>query len=183
MDPVNNSAFASQTSFVKSEPYRPSKSEPDSQLDQILKSASDSAMGEGQIISQARFLNLPQLIAPGISQISAGLARAAGGLVSAASFAYRIKSVYSSEKANGSANFPETRKEVFTSAASIGSGFLVGTLAGTTLPLLTGAAVVTLPATAATIVTVGAVGLSVAAVGYASYKARDLASQLYDRFI
>ncbi len=140
----------------------------------FLTAAEDAALGAGQVFSQATSSLLLQQITPKIVQLGAASGRAAGGLTTLLTSGYRIVQRYRQENAQGSTNFPQTRREVFVSGASIAGSFAVGSAAG----LATSAAVVF---GAPAIVVGGIAAAGVIGAGYAAYKIRDLANGFYSR--
>lgn len=143
-------------------------------LEKMRLAAEDASLGAGQLISQAASSTLLQQITPRIIQLGAVAARGLGGLITLGTSGYRIWQAYRSETAANSSSYPQTRREVFLSAASITGGFAAGSAAG----LLTAAAVVS--GAPAALVT-GLVAAGVLGTGYAAYKAREFAAGFYSK--
>jgi len=139
------------------------------------RSAGDAALGVGQLASTAARSVLPRVVATPVSTTIAGAGRFLGGAVTLAGTGYRVISSYNKEKAAGSENFPETRKEVVVSAASITAGVVTGTAAGL---LASAVAVVGAPA----IVVGGVTVAGIVGVGLVAHKVRGMAAEAYENY-
>lgn len=142
----------------------------------VSTAAEDSLLGLGHYVSRLAENSLPQLIAPRIRIIGAGLGRAAGGLLSAAGAGYRIMQAAREDLSSNDYSLSRTRRESTVSAAAIASGALAGE-AG----YLATSAAIAAGAPSALIIAMGAA--AIAGAGYAAYQVRESIGGYYDRIM
>lgn len=138
-------------------------------LKTIRNGVTDSLPGVGEYASRTAksFLSA---VSPGFRFVGAAIPRALGGIAAAGTAGYRLYQSARNDQLKGNYSFPEMRKELVVSAASISSGIAVGY----TGYLVSAAAL----AAGAPVAVLGGVGAAtVLGAGYVSYRVRGSVQQ------
>ena len=96
---------------------------------QVRQAIGDTALGIGHAVSVTREYRLLEF-APKISRIMAGAPRFMGAGVTLATSGYEVAKTFISDLDRGGRDFTRTRNELVATSAAVGSGVLMGTLAG-----------------------------------------------------
>jgi len=138
----------------------------------VEKRLGDTALGIGQELSTYETSLLPGSFTPYAKRLAAGLPRFLGGLATVGLTGIDVVRAYQHDQSHGASSFPETRKEIFASSASIAAGFGAGALAGGAAAAAT--------ALGAPFIVVGAIGVAgFIGIGYAASKAREWAEGVF----